>query len=116
MSFVYFFECEGHIKVGFATDVFQRLAEVQVGSPHRVTIAGVIPGTRATEKAMHRRLAEFKHRGEWFQGRGLLWAIKEILDEHGEEMMVKIPTPSAKEDYVRKYGKHPTPRSPGYEG
>jgi hypothetical protein len=55
------------IKVGFATDIGRRMAELQTASPVELRLIAAIRGTRATEQALHRKLASFRMRGEWFR-------------------------------------------------
>ena len=86
MSFVYFIECDGYIKVGLAKDVVSRISLLQVGCPHTMRLLGFIPGTRETERDLHKRLAEFHHRGEWFTGEGAFRAVRAIIEDDDEQM------------------------------
>ena len=86
MSFVYFIECDGFIKVGLAKDIASRLSMMQVGCPHTMALVGFIPGGRETERGLHKQLAEFHHRGEWFTGEGVFLAVSAILEEDDEQM------------------------------
>jgi hypothetical protein len=68
MSVVYFAELEGGpIKVGHTVDLDRRLAEIQLCSPGKVNLIGAVEGDRRTEAYFHRRFAEHRAFGEWYQ-------------------------------------------------
>jgi len=68
-AFVYFIECGrgGPIKVGRAVDPEFRLAELQCGNPEELILLAHVSGGEALERRLHRELAEFRIRGEWFK-------------------------------------------------
>ncbi len=68
-SFVYFIQCESTslIKVGFASDPWQRLSSLQVGSPTRLELLAWQEGTRQDETKLHEQFAGYRVRGEWFK-------------------------------------------------
>lgn len=68
-GFVYFIRFGNQIKVGFTTNVEQRMRDL----PHE-EILGVVPGTLEDEAAWHKMLAEYRTVGEWFR------AEPEVLD------------------------------------
>jgi hypothetical protein len=74
MGEVYFVSFAGRIKIGFSTNLRTRLKSI----PHDAVLA-TIPGTRATEGALHRRFAHLRTTtGEWFEaGDDLLAYIDE---------------------------------------
>lgn len=68
---VYVIGCTGQpIKIGIARDPYKRLADLQVGFPHKLQLywSVVIAGTAAVtvERAAHKRLAAKRLNGEWF--------------------------------------------------
>lgn len=66
---VYFVRAEvtGLVKIGFTQgDPAARMADLQVGSPVRLTLLGAVPGDRSDEQALHRRFAHARSHGEWF--------------------------------------------------
>lgn len=72
---VYFVQAgneRGHIKIGLATNMRSRLSALQVSSVVRLTLLGTIPGTAATEAAMHERFKRYHKSGEWFRCAGEL--------------------------------------------
>jgi hypothetical protein len=65
------------IKIGFVEgdDANGRIAELQVGSPVKLTLLGTIPGTKQDETDLHRRFAALNLHGEWFRPEPELLAI-----------------------------------------
>jgi hypothetical protein len=73
---VYFLQCGGLIKIGFARDVAKRLAELQTGNPEPLKLVAVIPGCLpSVERRYHREFATARRRGEWFDA----YQLKDIL-------------------------------------
>lgn len=70
---VYFIRCCDAVKIGFASDVTERLAGLQVASPHRLELLATVSGTRESEAGLHRRFSHLRVRGEWFS------AVPELL-------------------------------------
>lgn len=68
-SCVYFIQVSsGPIKIGYASrDVYERLANLQVGNHEEMRLLAVASGTAALERALHKRLARHCVRGEWFR-------------------------------------------------
>lgn len=68
------------VKIGF-TDrpMSQRLRQMQTGSPTKLRLVSWFPGTLADERAMHRRLARFRERGEWFRDTQELREVFEMV-------------------------------------
>jgi hypothetical protein len=63
---IYIIHCDGYCKIGYSSTPEKRLSELQVGSPHPLTMVGVAPGTRDDEVQLHMKYADFWIRGEWF--------------------------------------------------
>ena len=66
MSFVYFIECMGRIKIGFALDVRERLIDLQNAAPRKLKLLGKIAGDKFVERSIHHKLADHRSHGEWF--------------------------------------------------
>jgi len=70
-TLVYFVRAQtvGLIKIGIAADPDQRLATLQVGSPDRLTLLGVIapPDAARTESDLHAAFHRERRHGEWFE-------------------------------------------------
>lgn len=60
-GWLYFVRFGDRVKIGYTTNPDQRLRDI----PHERVI-GIVPGTRADEKAWHALLANFHVVGEWF--------------------------------------------------
>lgn len=59
---------ENPVKVGWSTQPFKRLKEIQTSHPHELKILGVFPGARPLEKEAHRAMGNTLRRsGEWFE-------------------------------------------------
>lgn len=63
----------GEIKIGIASDVAKRLAALQTAHASGLVLLASFPGVQAHERALHRRFAAARTRGEWFS------AIPELL-------------------------------------
>ena len=70
-EYVYLMEAVGlgYIKVGRAKDPFQRLRELQTGCPKPIVLRTCFLCENAAERegALHRKLAQFRSHGEWFE-------------------------------------------------
>jgi hypothetical protein len=80
---VYFVEAAGRrmVKIGYATNVNKRIRTLQIGSPDRLVLVHVMPGTRETESLFHGRFQRYRARGEWFYIAGRL---AQFLGYHSE--------------------------------
>lgn len=68
-SWVYLIHAQGTklYKIGVAADPEARLRELQTANPLGLVLLYKIPGTRSVEQAIHRKLEEYRVRGEWFE-------------------------------------------------
>lgn len=58
----------GPLKIGFASNLRQRVCELQVGNPEALFVHGVMAGAdRNCESVMHKRFEGCWLRGEWFR-------------------------------------------------
>jgi hypothetical protein len=102
--YVYFIESEslGMVKIGLADNPRRRLRELQVGSPDKLNLRGVLllddaPGYEAS---MHLRFAEERSHGEWFRKTDRL-----------EEFMVGLMDPEEDRIKICLKPTEPDPRS-----
>jgi hypothetical protein len=73
---VYFLRFGDLIKIGFTTNLRQRLSSI----PHDEVLA-TVPGTMRDEKHFHQRFAHLRHAREWFRpGDDLLAYIESIRE------------------------------------
>lgn len=83
---VYFIENKetGRIKIGFTTGpVVSRLVALQTGSDCDLRLIGWVYANEAlgtTELQLHRRLEQWRHRGEWFT-RDVLPVVQQVIQE-----------------------------------
>jgi len=65
-SVVYFVKSGDFVKIGRTTNFPDRLAKLQVGTPHALEVLHVIKGGSKREAEIHRALRDYHYRGEWF--------------------------------------------------
>jgi hypothetical protein len=63
---VYFIECAGRIKIGFSTDVKNRMYQLATSAPSKLTLIATISGTYQLERAVQKHLLPHRVKGEWF--------------------------------------------------
>lgn len=73
-AWIYFLRANSWVKIGWTRNLASRLRELQVASPFRLRVLGVLPGAFDVERMLHRRYHRFWIRGEWFH------AASEIVD------------------------------------
>jgi len=64
---VYFVECAGRIKIGYAKDVKDRLKGLSTSAAHDLTLLCSLEGSVHFERAIHAALKPYRLRGEWFE-------------------------------------------------
>lgn len=81
-GFVYFVRGGDRIKIGFSQLPVEmgRLQALQTGSPVELELVGQRPGTKLTERALHKLFAEDRVHGEWFEISDDLLALAEQAD------------------------------------
>lgn len=85
---VYFLQCQSTklIKIGIATDVSRRIADIQSMCPTKLKLLTSIRGGLHIEVDLHRRFAVARRHGEWFSPvPELLWFIGEKVDKKSQE-------------------------------
>ena len=89
-SYVYFItDGNGHIKIGKADDVMERVAELQTGNPYKLSvILNVIMPTKTKafnlERELHDKFKRFRLEGEWFMEEPVLDLIDTETVEIGD--------------------------------
>lgn len=81
------------VKIGWtANDIDVRLKACQTGSPVPLTVLGQVRARPKIEKALHRRFAHLRIRGEWFQAtRELLTFIEDLKRDPVTTLARHIP-------------------------
>jgi hypothetical protein len=70
-------------KIGYTINVIKRLAELQTGNPHLLSVEYVIiDGNRKLEKELHVKFDQYRTKGEWFTCNQ---EIDNYFIEHGED-------------------------------
>ena len=80
-SYIYFIEQEkqNFVKIGFATNIKNRLGSLQTGSPYNLILRGYIKGDRNFECELHLKFKNYNIGGEWFT---LSDEIKEFINNN----------------------------------
>jgi hypothetical protein len=60
------------IKIGFSTDVAQRIADLNTALSEPLILLGTLPGVMDDEKQLHRLFASWRLSGEWFTDDGVI--------------------------------------------
>lgn len=79
---IYFIVCDAFVKIGHATDPLRRFHQMCIGNPYPMRLLGWTDGGAAEESAMHAKLIDFRHRGEWFHlTHGVLTFVEQQITE-----------------------------------
>lgn len=84
------------VKIGFSWDPEARLKQLQTGSDDALVLLGTTFGFRDSEAVFHRKFAEHRTSGEWFDPDPELlqdieyWCSAEVWDAHG---FAEVPYP-----------------------
>lgn len=67
-GFIYFIQMDriGPIKIGFTTDIKNRLLQLQTANPYPLNLLLYYPGEIEDEKEIHAGFREMRLEGEWF--------------------------------------------------
>lgn len=95
-GYVYFLRGANEVKIGWSRNLSQRLEKLRNGNAFPVFICKVLPGTRATERRFHKRFAEYRIRGEWFDLRG---SLAKYLERHIRPLP-ELPNPVPKPEVI----------------
>lgn len=71
-GYVYFLKTGNEVKIGFSVNPRERLHSLQTGCARPAKMVKIVKGTPTTERAFHKRFAEYHLKGEWFDLRGRL--------------------------------------------
>lgn len=68
-GWIYFFGCDGFVKIGYAQDVVSRFCNAQTCCPHVMSLLSMFPVSDMVgmEKSLHGLFRDYQHRGEWFR-------------------------------------------------
>lgn len=89
-TYVYFITTVTHVgtylKIGVASNPFQRLNELQTANPMPLKLISYTPGGMEVEKVFHNIWKDHRRRGEWFSASSDMryWLQHMIYHRHGE--------------------------------
>lgn len=63
---IYFIKQGDYVKIGFTNRFKTRLNQLQVSSPIKLEVLGIIEGDKTNEKYMHDKFKHISTNGEWF--------------------------------------------------
>jgi hypothetical protein len=66
-GYIYFVYCAGRIKIGYATEVADRMSGIGTSSPFPITLLMTIRGSLEDEKLFHDLFEDDRVNREWFQ-------------------------------------------------
>lgn len=95
---VYFLRSGNAVKIGFSTNLRERQRSIQTACSEPAFICRVIEGDMDTERAFHKRFAEYRLKGEWFDLRG---AVARYLERHIWPIELPGPMPEPEDDDIR---------------
>jgi hypothetical protein len=78
-GYVYFLRAGNTVKIGFSINLRQRQEKLRNGNSFPVFICKYVKGDRSAERSFHKRFAEYRLRGEWFDLRG---SLAKYLERH----------------------------------
>jgi hypothetical protein len=70
MCMIYFIQIvnkDKFIKIGYSSNVYARLMDLQVGNPYELVLLATMAGEYEVEDAIHEKFAKYRVRGEWFE-------------------------------------------------
>jgi hypothetical protein len=98
---IYFAQAEnGHIKIGFSSNVRTRIRALQGQVPLRVTLLKTVIGSRRLEGQLHQKFASTRLWGEWFQPSEELLTFIETIVEDKRALPPNKPGPKGDADHI----------------
>lgn len=79
-----------HLKIGFTTNLEQRVKQLQTGSSTELKVVCVKHGDVALEQQLHSSLAKYKVQGEWFEKSPEVLEVLTNLVDYNQEMCVTV--------------------------
>jgi DNA-binding XRE family transcriptional regulator len=63
---IYFVKHTDYVKIGYTTDIFRRLNELQTNCPVKLKVLALIEGSLNDESIHHQKFKHISSNGEWF--------------------------------------------------
>lgn len=83
-GFIYFIRSGDRVKIGYSTNVKERMIKLQTSSPDPLQFIGARPGSFEDEGRLHSLYNDLRTSGEWFSDRGSLARDLRLLAAHRE--------------------------------
>jgi DNA-binding XRE family transcriptional regulator len=77
---IYFIKQGDYVKIGFTNRFKTRLNQLQVSSPIKLEVLGIIDGNKEEEKSIHEKFKHISSNGEWFMYCDELKSYIDLLD------------------------------------
>jgi hypothetical protein len=91
--YLYFVQRSNLVKIGKTTNVARRLETFRTANHEPLTLLSAVPAHADLEAAVHRRFAEVKRTGEWFEMCDDLQAFIDALNRGVNPVALLIPAP-----------------------
>lgn len=78
---LYFIQQDKYIKIGYTKNIKTRLSDLQVSSPVKLNVLGLMDGTFEDEAEMHKKFRHLSVNGEWFRYTDELVEFIDSLDK-----------------------------------
>ena len=104
-SYIYFIQAGegGPIKVGFTSmKPERRISHIQTGCPWPIKVIGLIEGDAADEKRIHKQLAPYKTKGEWFSPVAEVLRAVEMALTSGKRFEIALKSKMNSLRHIRK--------------
>jgi hypothetical protein len=101
---VYFVQSGRRIKIGFTENLAARLGALKTSSSYPLKLLGAVRGGFDLERAIHKRLANYRTSGEWFRSSAeVLEVVRHTLQSHpAPDPPAPKPRPMAVPEYIPK--------------
>lgn len=85
-GYIYFLAGDGLVKIGFTTNLKERVRSISRMSPRKLNLIARLRGTQRNEDELHGMLKKYRQHGEWFRLEGdvvTAWMVA-FECEHGQ--------------------------------
>ena len=95
--YCYILEAGPFVKIGYSKDIEKRVAELQTGNPHQISVIAKFPChtvaiAQQMEADMHYKFRRHRANGEWFKKRPVLKYFRMKGDNMRIEMELDLET------------------------
>lgn len=87
---IYFVKADRYVKIGFASNVKNRMITLQTDHYEQLTLLHSMPGDKIDEATLHNDFSSYHHRGEWFLFMGKLKDYIDYLRSAAPNDMVSV--------------------------